>query len=424
MNRVINIFNRKIYYGWWVTLACAGIGFFTGGIAMYGRTVFVNPIVNEFGWTYVQFSVAILVQGIAMALLAPVFGILVDRFGSRRILFAGALIAGSGLLLLSRISSLLNFYLAFGVISTGFVALGTVVLSAAVLSWFRRRAGLALGVTTAGIGLGGLMVTLLSWLVDKYDWRAALVITGVGVTVIVTALAAVVRRNPETPPSNAAAGTADAPPEPAAAVLSEAAGQVSSTVRQAVRTGTFWRLALALTINFAGVNAVLLHVVPYLQNQGLPSVSAALVATFVPLLSIAGRLGFGWLGDVISNKFSIALAVVFQTVGLATFVFAPSPWALALFAITFGGGLGGIVAVTPAINRSLYGLRHFGSILGLMFAITAVGGIVGPMLASWVYDTWGNYQPAWLGFIGINLASLALLLSIRQPSPAAPRASR
>jgi len=408
MKRVTSLFHRKIYYGWWVTLACAGIGFFTGGIAMYGRTVFVNPIVNEFGWSYVQFSVAILIQGIAMSLMAPLFGMLVDRFGSRRILFAGAVIAGGGLLLLSRSSSLLTFYLAFGVISVGFVALGTVVLSAAVLSWFRRRAGLALGITTAGIGMGGLMVTLLAWLVEEYEWRMALVITGVTVVVIVTALAAVVRRNPAALPP-AAADTLESPPP------STDTGE-SWTVKQALRTGTFWRLVLALGMNFAGVNAILLHVVPYLVDQGSTSVSAALVATFVPLVSIAGRLGFGWLGDVTSNKYALTLAVICQAIGLAAFTYAPALWALVIFAIAFGAGLGGMVAVTPAMARSLYGLRHFGSILGLIFAITAVGGIVGPMLASWVFDTWANYQPAWYGAIGFNVVSLGLLLSLRKPS--------
>jgi MFS family permease len=420
MKRVTNIFRRRIYYGWWVSLACAGIGFFTGGIAMYGRTVFVNPIVNEFGWTYVQFSVAILIQGIAMALMAPLFGLLVDRFGSRRILFAGAFIAGAGLLLLSRIDSLLTFYLAFGVISIGFVALGTVVLSAAVLRWFRQRAGLALGITTSGIGLGGLMITLLTWLVDQYDWRMALVITGVGVTAIVLALAAVVRNNPEPHPSTAVEDATSAPPKPSPAVSSAAAGQVSWTVQQALRTRTFWQLVMALLVNFAGVNAVLLHVVPYLEDQGLSGASAALVATFVPLLSVVGRLGFGRLADVISNKYSLVLAVVVQTAGLAAFTLAPSMWALAVFAIAFGAGMGGMVAVTPAMNRSLYGLRHFGSILGLVFAITAIGGIMGPMLASWVYDTWGNYNLAWYGFIGGNVVSLTLLLTIRRSSTKAP----
>lgn len=408
MRRLTDLFHQKVYYGWWVTLACAGIGFFTGGIAMYGRTVFVNPIVNEFGWSYVQFTMAILIQGIAMALMAPLFGMLVDRIGSRRILFAGAVIAGGGLLLLSRSSSLLTFYLAFGVISIGFVALGTVVLSTAVLSWFRRRAGLALGITTAGIGMGGLLVSVLAWLVAQYEWRLALVITGVTVLVIVTGLAAVVRRNPAAlPPPPAETVPAAAPP---------AGSPTSWTVRQALRTGSFWRLVLALLMNFAGVNAILLHVMPYLVERGTSDVSAALVATFVPLVSIAGRLGFGWLGDALSSKYSLALAVVCQVIGLTAFTLAPAPWALVVFAIGFGAGLGGIVAVTPSTTRSLYGLSRFGSILGLIFALTAVGGVVGPMLASWVFDSLGNYLPAWYGAIGINVVSLGLFLSLRSPA--------
>jgi len=175
----------------------------------------------------------------------------------------------------------------------------------------------------------------------------------------------------------------------------------------------FWLLALALTLNFTGTNGVVVHVVPYLGRSGLSFEAAALTATFVPVLSIGGRLFFGRLGDRLPKGTCLAIAFGIQTLGLIAFQFSPATWALALFALAFGTGVGGMIALTPAIVGSFFGRNIFGAIQGWFVSITTFGGMVGPLMAGWAADTLPGYSLAWWLFIAFNLVAIAVVVSLR-----------
>ena len=106
----LNRNRHTIFYGWWIVGACFLIALYVGGTIFYGFTAIFEPIANEFGWSYVQISLAASLRGLEMSLLAPFIGILVDRWGPRKLIFSGAIILGSGFILLSRTSSLGTFY--------------------------------------------------------------------------------------------------------------------------------------------------------------------------------------------------------------------------------------------------------------------------------------------------------------------------
>ena len=154
---------------------------------------------------------------------------------------------------------------------------------------------------------------------------------------------------------------------------------------------------------------------PYLASVNLAAGSAVLVATFIPLLSIVGRLGFGWLGDVIAKKHALALTLGFQVIGLLVFCYAPTLWSLVVFLITFSTGYGGAAALQPAIQREYFGRRSFGSIQGMMATIMTVGGIIGPALTGWIFDTRASYQLAWIGFATATAIAIPLVLATKLP---------
>ncbi len=164
-----------------------------------------------------------------------------------------------------------------------------------------------------------------------------------------------------------------------------------------------------------GVGAVILHVMPYLTSVGLAPGSAVLVATLIPLLSIVGRLAFGWLGDVFSKRHVLALTATFQTIGLLAFYYAPAVWALVIFLITFGFGYGGAIALRPAIQREYFGRNAFGSIQGWSMTIMALGGIIGPPFAGWVFDIRASFQLAWLIFAIMTAVAIPLIMAIELP---------
>jgi MFS family permease len=189
--------SKRIFYGWWIVLACSLIGFYIGGVIFFGFTAFFEPIREEFGWSYAKISFAISLRGLEMGLFAPLVGFLVDRFGSRKLIFWGTITVGFGLLLLSFTQSLAMFYSSFLLIAFGAGGCSSVVTMTAVANWFQRKVGLALGVVGAGIGAGGLLLLLIVRLINLYQWRMTLIILGLGMLALGIPLSLIIRDRPE-----------------------------------------------------------------------------------------------------------------------------------------------------------------------------------------------------------------------------------
>ena len=130
---------NRIFYGWWIVLAGFMISLYVGSVVFFGLTAFVEPIIHEFGWSYTQVSFASSLRGLEMGLFAPLVGFLVDRFGSRKLVFLGIIVIGLGLILLSRTQSLFMFYGAYVLIAFGAGGCTSVVLMVAIANWFNRN---------------------------------------------------------------------------------------------------------------------------------------------------------------------------------------------------------------------------------------------------------------------------------------------
>ncbi|MFC1815285.1 MFS transporter [Thermodesulfobacteriota bacterium] len=171
---------KKIYYGWWIVFACFFIYFSVSGI-IYSFTAFFEPISEEFGWSYTKVSIAASIRGLELGLFAPIMGFLVDRFESRRLLFCGIFTIGFGLILLSLTNSLTLFYGASIIFSLGISACSGPVIVPAVAKWFKKDLGKAMGIISAGLGAGGILVPLTVSLINLYEWRNTFLIFGFGV---------------------------------------------------------------------------------------------------------------------------------------------------------------------------------------------------------------------------------------------------
>jgi MFS family permease len=188
---------EKIFYGWWIVLANFTIVLYVGGTVFYGFTAFFEPMVVEFGWSYTQVSLASSIRGLEMGLMAPVVGFLVDRFGSRKLLFIGVIVLGAGIIFLGFTQSLLMFYGCFVLIAFGAGGCTSVVTLTAVANWFDRNVGKAMGVMTSGFGASGLLVPIIVWIIGAYGWRIAAIILGLGMWIIGLPMAYIVRSKPE-----------------------------------------------------------------------------------------------------------------------------------------------------------------------------------------------------------------------------------
>ena len=407
----------KVFYGWYVVGACLLIILYTSGITYFGFTAVFEPIVEDFSWSYTQISLAASLRGIEIGLLAPIMGFLVDRWGPRRLMFGGGIIICVGFLLLSQVSSLAMFYGAFVLIAIGMSTCTQTVVMTAVNNWFRRKAGVATGVVASGFGFGGLIVPVVTKLVDVLRWRMAMFTVGLGVLVTVLPLSLLVRDKPE---------HYGYQPDGETSTVVETRGtqspttnaEISIPAKQAVRNRAFWNIAFASLGHSFVVGAVVIHIMPYLSSLGIVRSFSSLIALVLPVTSIGGRLGGGWLSGRLGSRQVFAASFALMTAGLLLFgyVTAGMIWLLVPFIITFSLGWGCSVTTRIILLREYYGRGSFGTILGFTAGIMMVGSVTGAPLAGWVFDTWGSYQGAWLGFGAVTIVGMILALTTPSPS--------
>jgi MFS family permease len=161
------------------------------------------------------------------------------------------------------------------------------------------------------------------------------------------------------------------------------------------------------------VSAVVTHSMPYLNSLGISRASAALVVAGIPLSSIIGRLGYGWLADRFPKRDVLALAFGAMGLGMLAFSYAAVPAMILLFLFFFPPSFGGSMVLRGAILREYFGRDYLGKMLGIVMGSAAMGGIVGPTLAGWVFDSTGSYQILWLAFAGAISLAVLMVLKVR-----------
>jgi OFA family oxalate/formate antiporter-like MFS transporter len=410
-----------LFYGWWVVFGSAGIIFLTGGTFFYGFGTLITPMTNEFGWSRASIAGAFSLRTELGGVWAPVVGYLVDRVGPRRLLLVGVFLVGTGFILLSRIQTVWHLYAVAALIAIGIGATAGPVAMAAVAHWFHKKRGRALALMTVGGGSSGLMVVVLASLIAAFDWRTALVIMGFTQWAICIPLALIVRNRPQDlgllpdgEPALPAQGQMAADERQAPTVNPEnpghgmAAGQDEGlTMSQALRSRSFWLLASGMGLIGLGSVAVIAHQVAFLEEElDFPPLVASLAQMAVPIVSLAGRLGFGWLADYVDKRKVLAVAYLFIAVGIVLMATVQSAWQVPLYLMIFAPGWGGSISVRPALQAEYFGLRAFGGIQGLMYFVASVGSFTGPIFAGVIYDVTDSYRFAFL------MVALAVLVAV------------
>ena len=395
---------NPIYYGWWIVLASFITAFYVAGTIFYGFTAFIEPLANEFGWSYTQISLAASLRGLEMGLLAPFVGILVDRFGSRKLLLIGSLVLGFGIILLGFTKSLAMFYGAFILIAFGAGGCTSVVTMTAVANWFDKNVGKAMGVTVSGFGASGMIIPLIVWMIAVFGWRMTLIILGIGMWIIGVPAAFVMRNKPE--------NVADV------SIMEKSDKRNDLSLRQnddkrfryteILKKKSFLFVNLAEVIRLMALMAVVTHIMPYLSTMDISRMNSGLMAAGIPLLSITGRFGFGWLGDIFEKKYVMAISFSLMALGMLALCYIQLTGMIYIFLFFFSNGYGGIATLRGAWLREYYGKENFGKYLGIMMGFGACGGIIGPTTAGWVYDMMGSYYFVWLALSA--LIGLAIIL--------------
>jgi len=409
----------RVFYGYWVLVAAFFCNFILSGTAWYCFSLFVKPLEADFGWgrgeTMAAFSILWLIIGIA----SPFTGRVVDRYGARVVISAGAFVSGIGFALLSLINSLWFFYLGYVVVGIGMAAMGPVPASAVVSNWFEKRRGTAIGIMSTGMGLGGFALAPLvgGYLIPNFGWRISFLALALLIWVLIIPLALLVIR---TRPADMGLYP-DGIEAPAAVTAAESSSAAVGglTLRMALVIPALWLIGISHLISAIGRNGIIHNQVPYLADIGFPVATAATALGTVGLSCIIGQFGFGWLCDRIPVKYAWCISLGFQLVGIIIFMGvgpASPPAIIWLYAIFIGVGMGGWLPAMSMLVSTNFGLASYGAIFGVVTLFLNIGMATGPLVAGYMYDIMNSYH--WFFIVSIILVVLAIpaILAVRRPA--------
>lgn len=406
----------RSFYGWRIVAVCFVTHCLNVGTVFYSFGVFFHPLSEAFGWTRAQTSWGFSLAAVLGSFYAMLFGRVVDRHGPKPAQIFGALVLALGFVTLACVRSLAQYYLAMGLlVALGSAALGPVSSNTAVARWFVRRRGTALGISTAGLSMGGVIfVPLTQWLIDHLGWRSTFVALGAIVALFgIPPVAIWMRRSPES--MGLAPDGEPSHPSSREIGLVEREIERSVTAAEAVRTREFWLIAFAFGLTVSGLSAVLLHQIPFLLDQGISPGVASWVLGGTAAVGVVGKLGFGSLIDRGDQRRVILFCFALQALGVSLLFFAASPLVLGVYVLLYGYAMGGNATLQATMVGECFGRAHYGAIAGRMSPVIVTLQALGVPFVGWVHDRTGSYHAAFLTVVATTVLAALAIAGVRSP---------
>ena len=405
---------NQVFYGWWLV-----------GLTLLTLTAIITPIFQglgfffvalerHFGWSRAILSVPFSLSRVEGAILGPIEGYLVDRFGSRLMILIGLAILGGGFVSFSMVEGVLGYYVTFLVIFAGAGLGGFIPLIAAINNWFHRHRTKAMAIGMIGINLGALLAPFIGRAMDMYGWRTLALWLGIGVWLCAIPIAAAVRNRPEDygqrPDGDSVAYTRedaldDAPDD-----------EVDFTVREAVRTMAFWGITAAHGFSAIATVTMAVHIVPAMTDIGMSLPQAGTVVLTYGVSGAISQLAAGFLGDRLPKQPLIAVSVAVQGTGMLVAATIATFSGAYLFAVLYGIGLGARVPLLTAIRGDFFGRRNFATIMGVSQVPMNFAMVGAPIAAGYLFDTLGSYTIAFLVLAMFNFLGSGMILISRKPA--------
>lgn len=403
-----------IYYGW-VILGLSGIASYSARplMSVAVLTVFVVPMSEQFGWTRAEVAGAVSLGGVFAAVMSPLVGPVLDRYGSGMVVGISSSIAGLCAVALGMVSQIWMFYVVYvpgRAVFASPLELGT---SVAVSNWFIRRRpfALALNHVTQGSGLA-VMPLAAQAIIGAWGWEAAWY--GLGFwTIVVGVLPAILlmARRPEDLglepdggeiPARSASGGSGRRPQ-------TASDEINFTLRQVMRVRSFWLMMLFAFAGFIVQAGVSLHQVPHFVDQGVPPSVAVWAASTFAISQVPASIIWSAMAQKTQARFVMTASGLVVAAGAITTAFASEIAVGVLGAFFLGFGVGGLHIIARLTWADYFGRLHLGSIRAWGLAAQVGGQALGPTAAGLAVDRYGTYEGAFLAF-GVNLAVVSLLM--------------
>jgi MFS family permease len=404
---------QKIFYGWWIVVGSCFLNFAGIGIIMNTMGVFIKPVAESLGFTRGGFTLYFTIAALAMMVMAPVMGKLLERYDIRLIMTICTTMMAASFALFSQCRTLTQFYIVAVFLGIGSAGSHIIPVSLMITNWFIDKRGLAMGIVFAATGVGGLIFNpLANWIIMNYSWQATYLTFGliIGIFSIPTAIF-IVRAKPADKKLLPLGG------ETALAMQSQLE-QGELTATQAFRSGAFWLLALIILLIAVANMGVLHHIVPYLTDMGFSSTTATALMSLHMGMLVFGKVLAGGLADRLGLLKSYLLLMAGLMVSIALLYGSQLMWVAVIFSVLFGFSIAVRTVLPPLMTARVLGQKHFAVIYGFLNIFTTLGTAVGVPLSGFIYDATKSYYLAFALYILLCLiaagAGIAVMAGSRK----------
>ncbi|MDE0593432.1 MAG: MFS transporter [Dehalococcoidia bacterium] len=372
------------------------------GTVQFAFGFFIEPLEEEFGWTRTQINVSLSI-GVLTSFLSPVVGNLMDRFGTKWTMAVSIVLVASAFLLRSVMTELWQFYLFSGIMFAGTPGATMMPAGRLVLTWFPKARGRMMGIVTSGNNIGsGLAVPIIAGLIGFVGWRWTWALMGIALIGMAMLVLLVIRDDSDDVTKERGKRWA-----PKYSDDDGTAGLNSGmTVSAAVRTSTFWFLVIGMTLQQFIRTGVVSQMVPHLEQVGFSRAVTATMMIVLAIFAASSKLIFGRLSESITARVSFIVIMILQGIGLSVLLISGGSAITWGAIVVFGLGMGGVGALTPLVIFDMFGLKQFGSIMGLTRMSIAIPIFFGPIFAGMIFDSKGKYDLMFVITIGLLVVAI------------------
>jgi sugar phosphate permease len=410
----------KVFYGWWIVAAGFASQAIAAALLQRSQGLYVAVLRDEFGWSKAALSGAFSLQQIENGMLGPLQGWLIDRFGPKLSMRVGVLMFGLGFMAFSQINSLTGYYIVYLMMALGTSLGGYFPFTVVLVNWFEKRRARALSSFQMGGAVGGLLVVIVAFALEHFGWRSTAFISGIIVIATGLPLTQVVRTRPQD--MGLRVDGEDAPPPGAIGTETTTAGAVDGfTLKQAMRTSSFWFISFGHGSALLIVAAVQVHLVLHLEDDlGFSLALAATAVAIIQASQMAGTFLGSLIGDRYDKRFISMWCMLSHSVGMLLFAVADNELMVFTAAILHGVAWGLRGPMMAALRADYFGRVAYGAILGTSSLITMFGSIAGPLIAGYLADQTGSYEEGFILLAILSGMGSVFFWLARKPPPPKP----
>jgi len=398
-------------YGHIITAACFSIqAVGVGTYICFG--VFFTPLMEAFDWSRAAIAGASSAAFFITGLFGMMVGRLNDRIGPRLLMSIAAVFLGLGFALMSQVSTLLQLYLVFGLVfGIGLSAVDVIALTT-IARWFSGNRGKMTGIVKVGTGAGQFFIPILaSVLIAAFGYQTAFIILGFAAFALLMAIAQFLYRDPDIYDAGQAETAVPVAPVSGAVIRPVQTAGIDYSL--ALKSPRMWLLCLSNLLLVFCLMSIMLHIVPYARDMGIPPHRAAGVLATIGAVSMAGRFAGGLLIDRTGSKRIMILSFILLLIALFWLTRADTLWELYAFATVYGIAHGGFFTAISPIVAELFGIRSHGGLFGIVVCFGTTGGALGPFVTGLMFDRFLNYAFAFSALILIAAIAFVLMLCLK-----------